>query len=495
MKKQFTLILSLLITTLLYAQEKQPLLSVPQMHSDIAVLKCAFTQLHPGIYRYTTKARFNQYFDDITRQTAKPLRLAGFYTRLSQLTAKLKCGHTYLNPYNQRESVNVQLLSVPVLPLLFKVIDKRLIVTHNLSGRAEIKPGDELVSINGMARSAIIDSLLTVSRADGDHGLDKRLDNISITPEFANGQKYALFDIYFPLFFPHKDKEASYQMLVKSYKTKTLITYPIDLISKTERDKRYQHQFGSGARQATATFKWISARCGYLQIRDFTTEGWGGDYQIILDSVFTELHALNAQHLIVDIRDNEGGDDAVRNKVISYLIKQPAFHAIRRYYRFLKVPDELLPYIKTWDPSFKAPKPADEYAHTTDNLYFEKNRNPVDIVIPNQKHFSGKVYLMTNATNSSSSFLMADILQQTKSVKLVGEPTGGTKQGINGGQFFFLYLPSSGIEVDIPLVYQSPLKMRKDEGIQPDVTVTTQPEDMATGLDRQLEYLIRRISR
>jgi C-terminal processing protease CtpA/Prc len=150
-----------------------------------------------------------------------------------------------------------------------------------------------------------------------------------------------------------------------------------------------------------------------------------------------------------------------------------------------------MPYLETWDPSFKKPKIAAYYEQTKEKLYYKKNSNSIDTVIPNKKHFSGKIYLLTGATNSSSSFFMADILQQNKAAKLVGQATGGTKQGINGGQFFFLYLPASGFEVDIPLIYQAPIHKRKDEGIQPDVKVKTQPHDVANGVDAQLQYIIR----
>ncbi|RZK66126.1 MAG: hypothetical protein EOO95_06655 [Pedobacter sp.] len=147
-----------------------------------------------------------------------------------------------------------------------------------------------------------------------------------------------------------------------------------------------------------------------------------------------------------------------------------------------------------WDPSFKKPKPAANYERTKAGLYYNKTTSSTQIIVPNQNYFAGQVYLLTNATNSSSSFFMADILQENKYAKLVGGATGGTKQGINGGQFFFLYLPSSGIEVDIPLVYQAPVSKRKDEGIKPDITVKSRASDIADGVDGQLNYLIRRLS-
>ena len=150
-----------------------------------------------------------------------------------------------------------------------------------------------------------------------------------------------------------------------------------------------------------------------------------------------------------------------------------------------------MPYLQTWDPAFKRPKIPSDYEKTKTGLYYKKNTRSTESISPNQNHFAGQVYLLINATNSSSSFFMADILQENKYVKLVGEATGGTKQGINGGQFFFLYLPSSGIEVDIPLIYQAPIEKRKDEGIKPNILVKTTANDIAKSVDAQLNYLLR----
>ena len=491
MMKTCTLILFLLWAAKLYGQEKQTLLTVANMHSDLAILKSALTSLHPGTYRYLSKSQLDRYFKEIEIQTNKPLCVNEYYLKLSQLTTKLKCGHTYLNPYNQRKALTTQLNSDPVIPLLFKVVKKKIIVTHNLSEQMKIKAGDEVVSINGRPVAKIIDSLLSVSRSDGKHGLNKKLDNIGISPYLAGKDKYALFDIYFPLFFADSSYAKYYEIGVKSFKKNEVMKYNLAIISKQMRQQRYQVRFETEPLQPTGSFRMLSPQCGYLKIRDFTTKGWSRNYEHYLDSIFINLKDVKASQLIVDIRDNEGGDDDVRNKIISYLITHPANYTIRRYYRFLKVSDSLKPYLQTWDPAFKRPKIPSDYKKTKTGLYFKKNTRSTESISPNQNHFAGQVYLLINATNSSSSFFMADILQENKYVKLVGEATGGTKQGINGGQFFFLYLPSSGIEVDIPLIYQAPIKKRKDEGIKPNILVKTTANDIAKSVDAQLNYLLR----
>lgn len=92
MMKTCTLILFLLWAAKLYGQEKQKLLTVANMHSDLAILKSALTSLHPGTYRYLTKSQLDRYFKEIEIQTNKPLCVNEYYLKLSQLTTKLKCG-------------------------------------------------------------------------------------------------------------------------------------------------------------------------------------------------------------------------------------------------------------------------------------------------------------------------------------------------------------------------------------------------------------------
>lgn len=94
--------------------------------------------------------------------------------------------------------------------------------------------------------------------------------------------------------------------------------------------------------------------------------------------------------------------------------------------------------------------------------------------------------MLIDATNSSATFQFAQIVQQNKLGMLVGQPTGGSKRGINGGSFFFLRLPSSGIEMDLPLVGTFPATPQPDEGLTPDVLVTPTLDDIVKGTDPEM---------
>jgi Peptidase family S41 len=114
----------------------------------------------------------------------------------------------------------------------------------------------------------------------------------------------------------------------------------------------------------------------------------------------------------------------------------------RRLYRYNAVFDSLLPYLNTRDDDFKKPKSDKDYYKTTDGFY--ESRTPAADslpIVPTPNHFKGSIYLMTDATNRSAAFILADAFKRNKPGLIVGEKTGGTQQGINGGELFFYIYP------------------------------------------------------
>jgi hypothetical protein len=70
--------------------------------------------------------------------------------------------------------------------------------------------------------------------------------------------------------------------------------------------------------------------------------------------------------------------------------------------------------------------------------------------------------------------------------KLVGRETGGNRRGINGGCFFFVRLPHSKIEFDLPLVGYFPVDRQPDAGLAPDIPVS----DTAASIARQRDVVL-----
>ena len=108
-----------------------------------------------------------------------------------------------------------------------------------------------------------------------------------------------------------------------------------------------------------------------------------------------------------------------------------------------------------------------------------------------------------DSSNSSATFQFAKVIKQNHLGTLVGQPTGGNQRGINGGAFFFVYLPNSKIETDLPLVglypegirpsLASPVKIPlPDAGITPDLVIRPRVEDIQRGVDTELMTILAR---
>ncbi len=106
--------------------------------------------------------------------------------------------------------------------------------------------------------------------------------------------------------------------------------------------------------------------------------------------------------------------------------------------------------------------------------------------------------VLIGASNSSATFQFAQLIKENKLATLVGQPTGGNQRGINGSAFFFVTLPNSRIEVDLPLVgnfigdarptgSDIPFQQIPDAGIDPDLPVTASIDDIAHGVDSELD--------
>jgi C-terminal processing protease CtpA/Prc len=114
-----------------------------------------------------------------------------------------------------------------------------------------------------------------------------------------------------------------------------------------------------------------------------------------------------------------------------------------------------------------------------------------DVIKPMGRRFRGEVIVLIDASNSSATFQFARNMQSHHLGTLIGQPTGGSQRGINGGAFFFLRLPHSGIEMDLPLIGTFPPAPAPDAGVTPDVFVETTAADIAADYDAGLAAAMR----
>jgi C-terminal processing protease CtpA/Prc len=211
---------------------------------------------------------------------------------------------------------------------------------------------------------------------------------------------------------------------------------------------------------------------------------WRGWLAERLDALATDR---SARGLVVDVRGNEGGLDC-GNPIIQRFAQQPSTLSTRRLVRFRSVPQGLRAVLDTWDPNFfelggKAAPVDDQFfaLPETDTTLRPEGRS--------LRHLPLRV--LVDGANSSAAFVFAQRIQQDRLGLLVGTPTGGNQRGINGGAFFFVRLPHSGIEFDLPLIGTFPAQPVPDGGLNPDIPAAPTRADVSIGRDPALTAALR----
>lgn len=453
------------------------------MQADLALLAEVYGTLHPGLYRYQSPGQFAQRVQALHAWAGEPRPLSAWYLALARLTAAVRCGHSYPNPFNQRAPLRSALAAaMRPLPLRFAWIDGRAIVLG--ADGDQLAPGSELLAIDGVAMDALARELLPLARADGGNDA-KRWSQLGL----IGGERFAAFDLY--------------RALLAGRELPARIALRVAWPSGAVRELELAPAVLPGA--PPARFGWsvdIGAdRIGHLRLPSWAvfqnTVAGRFDWQPWLEAAVDRLIDERARGLVLDLRGNEGGLDC-GDPLLQRLIERPVQRpAAERRVRYRRVPPALDPVLDTWDNRFR--DWGDRIAgEPVDGLYRLLDSGAGAAALePRGRRFGGRVAVLIDAANSSATMNFAALIRRnelTSQIALVGATTGGSQRGINGNAYFFVRLPRSGVEVDLPLVGVYAAGDPPDAGIAPDVAAPLRVADIVAGRDAALIAATRWVS-
>jgi hypothetical protein len=479
-----------------FGQNLSPQASIKSadLETDVTVLRRAYEELHPGLYRYNSKAEMDAKFEKLQKNLSHDLSLRDAYLVFSAFAAQVKCGHTYPNFFNQKREISAPLFEgQDRLPFYFRWLNKKMIITKDFTPDHQLPRGTEVLSINSNPVRVILDLLITVARADGSNDA-KRIAYLEVTGD----SKYEAFDVYFPMFFPQKS--TAMQLVVQlpgEAKPRTLIAQALTFEQRIAPIK--QREAGrKGGSDVVFEWKYLDDGTAYLRMPTWALYDSKWDWKAWLNVRLDEIAEKKSPALVVDLRGNEGGID-LGDEILKRLVRSDLrVSAYRRLVRYRQTPPDLDPYLDTWDPSFKnwgaaAAELKQPWATAPPVPYFALTKYDDDaggsVIHPEGAPYPGKLYVLIDANNSSATFQFAQTVQQNKLGTLIGQPTGGSQRGINGGAFFFLRLPKTQIEMDLPLIGSFPASPQPDSGLTPDILVTPTVQDIIAGKDVEMETI------
>lgn len=474
-----TFVAALLLCLMLPAHAA-PEFSADDARRDLRLLKRAFTELHPGLYRYTSAAQLDADFAAAETEVAQGASRAQMFLLVSRLAASVRCGHTWAGRYNQPKAVVEQLFNrADKLPFTLRVVQGRFLVTGSM--RADIAPGAEVLTIDGQSSATIVSSLMPYIRADG--GLDGSTDGKRLS-QLDSGSNGGAMDRLFPLRFPPQG--GGFDLSLCDAPGKAPRSLRVSAVREAERD---------AAGLAPASSAWafsIEGDTAWLTLPTFAFWGSRFDGRAFLARSFAELDAKKIPFLVIDIRRNEGGDDQLGHALLSYLLREPfSIPGGRRESAYERAPYNLVRYLDTWDYSFfdrtgKATRGPGRNWLLSDSA----SRRIEPAAVP----YAGRSIVLVGPQNSSAGHLLARDVQRSKAATLVGQRTGGNLRGLNGGEITWITLPTSGVAVDIPLLAHFAPGTEPDGGVLPDITVPALFDEAAAGIDADVAAARRLIA-
>ncbi len=458
-----------------------PEISAADAQRDLRILKRALTELHPGLTRYTTLAQIDADFAAATAAVAGGSSRAQMVVLASKLSASLHCGHTWVSPYNQRQDVVDGVFKrADKLPLTLRWVEGRVLVTG--SAAAGVVAGSELLAIDGRPMADIGGALLPLLRADGLH-VGARLKSLSQLDSGPNG---GAMDRLFPLLFAPQGSatDSRYTLTLREPGSAAVRDIGVPATTTAERDKALPPASAAWALR-------VDGDTGVLTLPTFAF--WRSDFkpEAFLQQTFATLRGL--PFLIIDQRDNEGGDDAIGRAVLGHLLRAPLqLPGSRVESAYERVPYVLARYLDTWDFGF-----FDRTGQVTkgpDRNWLLPDR-PGARIEPVAAPYAGRSVMLVGPQNSSAGFILARDVQRSGAATLVGQPTGGNVRGLNGGQLCWINLPASGVGVDIPLVAAFTAGNPPDAGVLPDIAVAPRWADAVAGVDTEMQAALQQVAR
>lgn len=401
------------------------------LKSDLDLLQTAMEEVHPGLYRHTSKATIDSVFMSEREKITKPSSYFDFVRSVSRINSQVRCIHTH--GIHSPEYQQWRNDSLRRFPFLLKHIDNRLYILENYSEVEEIKAGSEILEIDGQPTSKVINSLLPELHSDG----------------WNNSFKYRQIETRFSKIWSNlRSHDGDFELKIADAATNKKKTYKINGISPDSLNARHGRYLAAIDRINPIKLEVNEDKnTAYLAIRTFNDarlKAFGINYSKKLGEIFLELKEKEIEHLVLDLRDNTGGSTSYGMLLASYL--QPGINYVDRV--LIK---------KNADYSF-AEHIVDSSGMEHDSVETSPAENGWMIWsnYPNTRYyrsipfpFKGKVHLMVNGGTLSSASVFTAVIAFNKRARIYGEETGGAYVGPNGAPLI-IKLPHSGIRFSIP---------------------------------------------
>ncbi len=446
-----------------------------QLLADFRIARQALEEGHSGLYRYTSKAELDRILDRAEQSLTRPMSVLEFYQVLTPVVAAVKCGHTDVSL--PKDCWKTFIAQVGVLPLQVRILDGKPYVYRDLSGPPASLVGKEIRAINGIAASHIVEKLLATASGDGDIQTVrlKRISDWSFSTKLST--LFGLFGSYEVVYWePDEKRELKVSLpgaALAKLQDAARVRFPQDL----DVEKAAELQFLDAGAVAVMKIR------GFVEFVDTKRTQKLADF---FQESFDAMHKRGTKALILDLRNNGGGEDELGKRLLSYLLDKPF-----KYY------DELV--INAREFGFhqyaELPKlPANAVERRSKGKYRVLTHPNLGIQQPRKPTFAGKVFILMNGHSFSTTAEFLSLARHHHRAEFIGEEAGGAYQGNTSGVVAAVTLPNTKVIVYVPLVaYYLAVDGSKPaaHGVLPDHPVCYHVKELLECTDKELALALK----
>ncbi|MEM8816595.1 MAG: S41 family peptidase [Pseudomonadota bacterium] len=452
---------------------------VTSLRADFAALYAGLRSAHANLYVHRDKARYDALYDTMRLELEEPLSLFEAHVRFQKFVAFGNVAHARIDfPYEVYQAFEDQ--GGRSFPIYLRIAKGRAYVGEDYSGNADVQPGDRIVALNDLPIK---------------DWLRRTAAHISADTDYI---AHSLLEFSFPRhLWLELGEVAEFELELKTREgARKSVT--IAARSAAERRQHADEQAAASAPdRSLRAFELLDDNIAYLRPGPFYNAEdpnaiWDNTaFLAFIDSAFETFLDARADTLIIDLRENPGGDNSFSDPMLAWIADEP----FRFYSEFL---------IRSSDEAAASnqarldgnPAAAESVSRLMAERYAEVPRGEsfafeIPFAEPRKgPRFDGEVYVLINRHSYSNTVNVAAIVQDYGLGTVVGEKTSDMATTYGAMETFTL--PHTGFTVGFPKAHIiRPSGERRADGVSPDWPIESPL--VPTGEDPMLDSLVQRL--
>lgn len=422
-----------------------------ELIEDLGFLVNTVEAVHPNPFFACEEAAFRRETEQCKSRLISGLSRPAFYREVARLVAMINDGHTIVHAPSE-EYIEYRNSNGVVFPFPVDCSSGEAVVNETVVDSPDVSPGDVITSVNGVSMSEILKQMKSL------FGYEREAMKLAVISKQFSLFHFILNGGVEQFRFGISDNDGHRKSGCNG------------LISASLPQERPRSPKGQDLPYEYSIR--IDLKAAVLDFRSFVAPEKFGT---LMQQMFSEIEKHGIDRLIVDLRNNGGGDSRLSDIFFSFITDKPirgysrielkVSRQIREYYRavtriLFPFPAKHLPSRFAYPPPWK--KPIGETV--TETACRRKPRK-------RKKLYQGKLFVLTGPLTFSSATDFAAIVQDNSIGTVVGQPTGGYATCY--GDSYPFVLPNSFLSCGVShKLFVRPSGEEKPLPVIPDITIT-----------------------